>query len=260
MNLKGKSRVIIRSGRKFVVNHPKEPRLVDWRDLEKQANAIIKDVKRPIRMFSIKGERTRPGVDLEAHSDALAKLLAEGAETYLGAKDYYEAMAIPKPRIRASQSKRAKKFPKGFDYSEYGTVEEIMADHDKIQALFPSRGPGNPSKSRDKEAFPIGPLGAVYWVSMDWWEEHVDEGFTPSFAGGDDVIIPAAEYDDADDMDEREFGTDYNNADSRFLLGVFQFVEPRCKARHASSLYERFRKKHKEHREIRTKRLEKLAK
>lgn len=222
--------------------------LFDWRDFKKQAKAIIEDVKRPIQMFSVRGERTRKGVDLKECSEDLAKHLAEMLETYEGAKANCEMMAMPKPRKRPTKSKRKlKPAANGYDYSGVVTVEEIEAEWDRLTALFPSRRRGNPSTSRDDDGFFMKPLYPIYWATKDWWDERAKIGFTPSFEGGDSETMKATHDGDPEAQDEMYNGHDFNNAPSRVLLGVFQFVEPRCKAKHALSIYERLRHHHKKH-------------
>lgn len=220
---------------------PVEPPLFDWRDFRNTAAEIVEEVRRPIHIVSVNGYRERPGTDLGGHEDSLAKLLAEVLEEHAAACSYDEAAAMPRPRERPSASKRPMKFPKGYDYSSYGSPEQIQAEWRAIMAETPKRGRGQPSRSRDEAAFPVKPLVPVYWMAKDWWEKHVGPGFSPNFIGGDDVIVDGAAYDDADDTREQDNGSDYNNGDARFLLCVFRFVQPKCKAKHAANLYDRLR-------------------
>lgn len=227
------------------IGPPQEPPLFDWRQQLDAAAQIIKDVARPIRIISARGYRERPSVDLSGKEESLARLLAEAAEEHVGALAYFEAAATPLPRVRKSQRKKPRKGPgKNALLNAYEAIYsevEAETEYNRLKDILPRRGPGNDSTSKDDLKVAIGPLVPIYWMSKRWWEEHVGPGFTPSFAGGDDAVIAGHEYEDCDDSSEQHMGSDYNNADSRFLLGILSRIEPKCQARHAFQLYERLR-------------------
>lgn len=201
-----------------------------------EAEKIIKEVGRDIRMFSARGDRSRKGEvlaqDDQSHAalvESLARLLATAFEDYENAKVYIEIAEQPRKRLRPSVAKKL-------------TPEKQTArEYDKFLAAFPKRRKGNPTKTREADPFELGPLVSVYWPARDWWMKHTGGKFTPTFAGGDDVSVGGEHYDDADDTSEIHHGSDYNNADARFLLGVCQAVEPKCCARHAIQLEDRLR-------------------
>ncbi len=228
------------------IESPPEPPLFDWRQQLDSAGQIIKDVARPIRMISAQGFRERPGVDLAGKEESLARLIADAAEEHVGALAQFEAAAMPFPRFRKSQRKTPRKGPgKNALLNAYEAIyseAETEAEYERLKDILPRRGRGNDRTSKDDLKLAIGPLVPIYWMAKRWWEEHVGPGFSPSFAGGDDTVVAGSEYDDADDRSEQHTGSDYNNADSRFLLGILSRVEPKCRARHASHLYDRLRR------------------
>jgi hypothetical protein len=215
---------------------PPEPPRYDWRAFTAEAKTILEEVGRDIRMFSARGDRFRKGEDLGQDEqrrailvESLARLLATAFEHYENAKLYIEIADQPRKRLRPSVAKKL-------------TPEKQTArEYDKMLADFPKRTKGNPTKTREADPFELGPLVSVYWPARDWWMKHTGGKFTPAFAGGDDVSVGGEHYDDADDTAEIHHGSDYNNADARFLLGVLQVVEPKCRARHASQLEDRLR-------------------
>lgn len=218
----------------------------DWRQFKGDAKSIVEEVGRDIRIISTRGERWRKGetlatdeADLKKIIDDLARLLAHAAEDYDDAKAYCDAMDMPTKRERPSQAKKPAKAPKKHDYTAEQSIEETWRQYTDMLALFPKRKRGNPTKTRKGEALELGPLVPVYRLARRWWMKTTNGKFTPSFAGGDDVISVSSTYGDADDTDEIDKGSDYNNSDSRFLLMVLQFVEPRCKASHAIQLHDR---------------------
>lgn len=227
------------------IDYPQEPPLFDWREQMNVAKSIIAKVGKPVRVLSVNGFRERKGVDLSGKEESLARLLAEVAEEYHVARSYTEAQALPIPRIRPSVRKNPAKKPGKFArlHPEYVYPPEDCAGNNSLLDGLPKRGKGNPSKSRDEAEFPIGPLNPVYALAKPWWEEVTGRSLAPTFAGGDDVIVKGAEYDeDIDEADEVDMGSEYNNAGSRFILAVFNFVEPSCKASHARDLCIRIQK------------------
>ena len=227
------------------IEYPPEPRLFDWREQLGTAKAIIENVKRPVRVLSVNGYRVRDGVDLSNEVESLARMLAEAAEEYHGGLSYYEAMAMPVPRIRPSVRKNPPKKPGKFErlYPQFVyPPEDCAASNEMMRAGLIKRGPGNTSASRDDAGFLLGPLNPVYVLAKAWWEASVGRRLAPTFAGGDDVIVKGEVYDDLDGSDEVDLGSQYNNSDSRFILAIFNLVEPRCKAAHARDLCIRLQK------------------
>jgi hypothetical protein len=180
-----------------------------------------------------------PGLDLSAHRESLALLLAELHEWYLVACDDYEALCDPnKPRRKLEENWRGDDSGPDYDYGEHTGAG--LEDWDGYWTENFWRRVGNPGSNRTPyrggSRPPIKPLRLMYPAMVQWWTRATGGGFNPEFAGGGSA-------------DEEAEPFERNNPAARFLILVSQELDPRFGPANARGLYDTARRQQRDRRQ-----------
>jgi hypothetical protein len=206
--------------------------LFPWQSLLQDADEVI------ARVGTHFEHGTRP-TDLTPFREPIAKLLSELVETYLTARDDFEARIDPhRPErklrkkdfaryggIEPARAKMDPSTPDDFDVSTF--LEEPGESWEQYWDREYKRPRGNPGKSR-RGGPPIQPLYPIYDMVRQWWRLQELGAFSPLFN---------CEAKHGEGYQEAAF-----NGPLRFLFAVIQTLDPGYTIENVRSVYEKRQK------------------
>jgi hypothetical protein len=220
-----------------------EPRY-NWRDQLDDADAIIAALKEP-RPMAIGSRRKKPspGLNLSAHRDSLARMLAALKESYeLAYADFSMHSALDKPHRELEKNWKdegSAELQQAYDSVAEESVWDWDWDKHWVDTYW--RDGGNPGKNRlgarrdGQPRPPIEPLRLVYPQIVRWWISTTQKSFSPVFSRGHIGQENAEPF-------------DRNNPAARYLILVAQELDPRFDIRNIRALPRTIKKQRRKNR------------
>lgn len=211
------------------IDYERDPPLYDWRNFLTRADAVIARVGADKVVPGSAGNtqsKVRPGRNLSEWRREIAELLAEVHESYLTDLDDFETRTSPdKPKRWRADPPLDRDDPL-YELTGGMTLDDGIVDGlEKYWVQTYGLRRANPGKSHTGGP-PIRPLHNVYRLVRYWWTQNLGERFAPTFpyTKEEDGEVPVSE--------------EGYPAALRFLLAVFQDLNPGYTAVNARALYD----------------------